>query len=74
MKLFVSNAACVDVMAAYSQIEDLQQQISQCQTKIEMIEEAMAIHLSKEPNNEENITPTFKPRMEFYFEKIKTKV
>ena len=75
-KLLVSNEneTCDGLLEVYKKIEDLQQQISQYQSTIEMVEESMTLHLSKSPDDEIKMMETFKPRIDFYFGKVKTKV
>ena len=68
------NETCDDLLTSFDRIGELQQQICQCQSTIKMIEESIAVHLSKNPEEEDNILETFKPKINFYFQKIKSKV
>lgn len=63
-----------NLLAVYSEICDLEKSIEKNQGTIEMIHEAAAIAISKEPENEKNIMAIFKPRIDFYQNTLKNKV
>lgn len=60
-----------NTVVAYHQIEQLKNGIEHCQETIDLIHEAIAVELSKEPEKEEEIIQTFATRLQHFGEKIK---
>jgi len=63
-----------ETIQAYQQITTFEESIDSHQSTIEMIEEAMSFEISKDPENEDNIIDIFKPRIDHFINKIKSKV
>lgn len=59
---------------AYNSINDFDEKIEEYEATIELIQEAMAIELSKENSTEDEIIAIYQPRIDHFVEKIKIKV
>lgn len=62
------------MVKTYLEIDELQQAIEEHQSTIELIQEAAAMEITKDPENEDKIVETFKPRCEYFKDKIELKV
>lgn len=63
-----------NLLAVCSEIGDLEKKIEENHETVEMIQEAAALAISKDPEREDEIMAVFKPRIEFFQAKLKSRV
>ena len=62
------------IIKTYHHIEELQRDIVDSESTIDLIHDAITYQLEKTPENETAIRETYEPRMSHFLEKIKIKV
>ena len=69
-----NNQSEEHLLAVCNEIGELENSIEESHNTIEMIHEAAAVAISKAPEKEDEIMEVFKPRIEFFQEKLRNKV